>query len=92
MNKSEYQEKCEQLLNDEKTCKKLKGDPTRKYKMKLGNVLMDWKDRKIITPELHRSLLLTSPHVSTASLKYTPSGVKSEYVNSYIPTHTPEEY
>ena len=53
MKKSEYQEKCEHLLNDEKTYKKLKGDPTRKYKAELGNVLRDLKDRKIITPDLH---------------------------------------
>ena len=51
MYKSEY-EKCEQLLKDEKTYKKLKGDPTRKYKMKLGNILKDLKDSKTITPVL----------------------------------------
>ena len=59
MKKSEYQEKCEHLLNDEKTYKKLKGDPTRKYKAELGNVLRDLKDRKIITPDLHRKFI---PH------------------------------
>ena len=59
MKKSEYQEKCEHLLNDEKTYKKLKGDPTRKYKAELGNVLRDLKDRKIITPDLHRKLYPT---------------------------------
>ena len=52
MNKSEY-EKCEQLLKDEKTYKILKGDQTRKYKLELGNVLKDLKDRKKITPVLH---------------------------------------
>ena len=59
MKKSEYQEKCEHLLNDEKTYKKLKGDPTRKYKAELGNVLRDLKDRKMITPDLHRKLYPT---------------------------------
>ena len=59
MKKSEYQEKCEKLLNDEKTYKKLKEDPTRKYKTELGNVLRDLKERKIITPELHRKLYPT---------------------------------
>ena len=73
MKKSEYQEKCEKLLNDEKTYKKLKGDPTRKYKIELGNVLRDLKERKIITPNYTESYTpqLTSPHVSTASRKYT---------------------
>ena len=59
MKKSEYQEKCEHLLNDEKTCKKQKGDPTRKYKAELRNVLRDLKDRKIITLDLHRKLYPT---------------------------------
>ena len=35
MNKSEHDEKCEQLLKDEKAYKKMKGAPTRKYKMEL---------------------------------------------------------
>ena len=51
MNKSEY-EKCEQLLKDEKTYKKLKGDPTTKYKTELGNILKNLKDSKTITPVL----------------------------------------
>ena len=59
LKKSEYQEKCEKLLNDVKTYKMLKGDPTRKYKTELGNVLRDLKERKIITPELHRKLYPT---------------------------------
>ena len=59
MKKSEYQEMCEKLLNDDKTYRKLKGDPTRKYKIELGNVLRDLKERKIITPELHRKLYPT---------------------------------
>ena len=54
MNKSEYEEKCEHLLKDEKTCKKLSCDPTRKYKMELGNVLKDLKDSKKIAPVLHK--------------------------------------
>ena len=72
--KSEYQEKCEHLLNDEKMYKNLKGDPTRKYKVELSNVLRDLKDRKIITLDLHRKLYtpwLISPHISTASQKST---------------------
>ena len=59
MNKSEYEEKCEQLLKDEKTYKKLKGDPTRKYKTELGNVLKELKDSKKITPVLHKKLYPT---------------------------------
>ena len=34
MNKKEYEDKCQQLLGDEKTYKKLKGDTTRKFKGK----------------------------------------------------------
>ena len=59
MNKSEYEEKCEQLLKEEKTYKKLKGDPTRKYKMELGNVLKELKDSKKLTPGLHKKLYPT---------------------------------
>ena len=60
MNKSEYEEKCEQLLKDEKTYKKLKGDPIRKYKMELGNVLKDLKGSKKITPVLYKKLYPTA--------------------------------
>ena len=59
MNKSEYEEMCEQLLKDEKTYIKLKGDPTRKYKTELGNVLKDFKDSKKIAPVLHKKLYPT---------------------------------
>ena len=37
----------------------MKGDPTRKYKIELGNVLRDLKERKITTPELHTKLYPT---------------------------------
>ena len=33
LNKSEDEEKCEQLLNDDKAYEKLKGDPNRKFYM-----------------------------------------------------------
>ena len=41
------------------TYKKLKGDPTRKYKTELGNVLKELKDSKKITPVLHKKLYPT---------------------------------
>ena len=59
MNKSEHEEKCEQLLKDQKVYKKMKGTPTRKYKMELGNILKDLKDSKKIIPVLHKKLYPT---------------------------------
>ena len=59
MNKKEYEEKCKQLLGDEKTYKRLKGDPSRKFKGEIVSILNDFKERKVITPELHKKLYPT---------------------------------
>ena len=56
LNTKEYEEKCQQLLGEENTYKKLKGDPTRKFKGELVSVLKDLKDRKVITSELQKKL------------------------------------
>ena len=59
MNKKEYENKCKQLLGDEKTYKRLKGDLTRKFKGEIVSILKDFKERKVITPELHKKLYPT---------------------------------
>ena len=56
MNKKEYEDKCKQLLGDEKTYKRLKGDPARKFKGEIVSILKDFKERKVITPEPHKKL------------------------------------
>ena len=55
---SVYHENCKDLLNDEKTYKKLKSDPTQKYKKQFVECLGDLL-KKNITKELHRKLYPT---------------------------------
>ena len=59
MNKKEYEEKCQQLLEDSKTYQKLKGDPTQKFKKELVSVLKDLKERGVTPPALHKKLYPT---------------------------------
>ena len=49
----------ETRLGDEKTYKKLKGDPTRKFKGELVSILKDFKERRVITSDLHEKLYPT---------------------------------
>ena len=46
----------ETRLGDEKTYKKLKGDPTRKFKEELVSILKDFTERRVITSDLHEKL------------------------------------
>ena len=39
--------------------RRLKGDPTRKFKGEIVSILKDFKERKVITPELHKKLYPT---------------------------------
>ena len=59
MNKKEYEEKCQRLLEDSKTYQKLKGDPTQKFKKELVSVLKDLKERGVTPPALHKKLYPT---------------------------------
>ena len=59
MNRKDYDRKCQDLIADNKTYVKLKTDPTRKFKAELVAVLKDLKDRKVITPALHKTLYPT---------------------------------
>ena len=56
----EYYAKCETLLNDKKTYKKLTRDPTQKYKSEFSKVLKDLVDEGIIEKPLQRQLSPTS--------------------------------
>ena len=49
MNTSEYKTKIAAILSDENTYRKLKSNPTRKYKEKLVALLQDLRDSKVIT-------------------------------------------
>ena len=49
----------ETSLGDEKTYKKLKGEPTRKFKGELVRILKDFKERRVITSDLHEKLYPT---------------------------------
>ncbi|XP_019619742.1 PREDICTED: uncharacterized protein LOC109466463 [Branchiostoma belcheri] len=60
MNKSEYQDKCSDLLNDSTTYCRLKKDPTNNYSDKLTKILRPLKDQELITYEQYRTLYPTS--------------------------------
>ena len=49
----------ETRLGDEKTYKKLKGDTTWKFKGELVSILKDFKERRVITLDLHEKLYPT---------------------------------
>jgi hypothetical protein len=59
MNKEDYLSKCKDLLKDEKTYTKLKKDPTVKFKQEIVDALIDLKNRKVISPKLHKDLYPT---------------------------------
>ena len=50
----------ETRLGDDKTYKKLKGDPTRKFKGELVSILKNFKERRVITSDLHEQLYPTA--------------------------------
>ena len=88
MNTEEYYQKCEALLSDSKTYKKLKGDPTAKFKRQFVTALKDLKDRKVISWEFHKKLYPTTdqpprfyglPKVHKANMPLRPivSGIGS---------------
>jgi len=55
LNRSTYKEKCDQLLKDTKTYKKLKRDPTQIYKKQLIEVLHDLQKKgKVDKPTYHK--------------------------------------
>ena len=60
MNKTEYREKCLELLNDSITYTKLKKDPTKKYSERLVKTLRPLKDSELITYEQYRCMYPTS--------------------------------
>ncbi|XP_072048616.1 uncharacterized protein [Amphiura filiformis] len=49
LDKDTYEEKVNNMLNDEKTYQELKSDPTSKYKDKLLGMLKKWKKKEKIT-------------------------------------------
>ena len=59
LNKKEYHSKCQTPLADAKTYKKLKTDPTNKYKKEFAIALRDLKDRNVIDQALHAKLYPT---------------------------------
>ncbi|XP_068739082.1 uncharacterized protein [Montipora capricornis] len=59
LNKEEYHTKCQAILSDTNTYKKLKADPTSRYKKEFATALRDLKDRKVIDYALHSKLYTT---------------------------------
>ncbi|XP_053691858.1 uncharacterized protein LOC128740344 [Sabethes cyaneus] len=57
---NEYKEKMQNLIDDENTYKKLKGDPTTKIIKKIGVIVDAWRDKKYIETKVHRKLKVTS--------------------------------
>jgi hypothetical protein len=60
LNKTSYQEKAYELLNDNNTYNNIKKDPTAKYKSKLVDQLKTLKDEEAIDPKLYRQLYPTT--------------------------------
>lgn len=56
----EYIRKCNLLLSDTKTYKKVNRDPTQNYKKEFAKVLKDLLDRQVIDRTLHKKLYPTS--------------------------------
>ena len=63
MNTKDYKAKAETLLSDDKTYKKLKSNPTSKYKNKLINILKPLKRTGRITDIKYKLLHPTSEEV-----------------------------
>ena len=59
LDKSEYIGKCHVLLKDGKTYRKLKSDPTNKYRKELVEKLKELKDKNKISLDLYRKLYPT---------------------------------
>ena len=51
LNTADYKTKCQDLLNDKRTYKQLKKDPTNMYRTKLINLLKELKNSGAITQE-----------------------------------------
>ena len=60
MDKQSYLDKCQELLRDEKTYKKLKRDPTSNYQDKFKESLWDLKVHGVISDTMHRDLFPTT--------------------------------
>ena len=95
MDKQEYLDKCNSMLQDTKTYKKLKHDPTAKYKREVVALLKELKDREVISNTLHKRLYPTSDqpprfygvpktHKINMPLRPIVSGVEVEYWNMNI--------
>ena len=56
MDKQSYLDKCQELLKDEKTYKKLKRDPTSNYQDKFKEALWDLKVRGVISDKMYHDL------------------------------------
>ena len=60
MNKTDYHQKCLELLNDDTTYKKLNSDPTNKYIRNITSVIKPLKDSGAITPSIYKRIYPTT--------------------------------
>ena len=60
LDRSEYENKIQNILKDTKTYEPLKKDPTTAYKNKLINTLKNWKKEGRISQALYRQIYPTS--------------------------------
>ena len=60
LNTADYISKCDNLLNDEKTYIKLKGDPTAKYEWEMVSILRDLKSRNVLTYAVYHKIYPTT--------------------------------
>ena len=60
LNTADYKTKCQDLLNDKRTYKQLKKDPTNSYRTKLINLLKELKNSGAITQEQYYKVYPTA--------------------------------
>ena len=60
LNTADYKTKCQDLVNDKRTYKQLKKDPTNSYRTKLINLLKELKNSGAITQEQYYKVYPTA--------------------------------
>lgn len=62
LNKTDYENKMQTLLNDTNTYKKLTSNPTTKYQKLNNNLIKSWENSNLISPETAKNLKINNAH------------------------------
>jgi len=86
LDKTEYEEKVQHMLDGERTYEKLKKDPTAVYKRKLVSILTRLKDNNKISRDLYSHLYPTSEKVPQlyCLIKVHKAGIPFRAIVDYI--------